>query len=222
MTAMSIPFEIFRRSNAQITSFYMQNIVHAVVIVEGCARTRNTRSCFDCDETWPAISFPFEIFRRLNEIITGFYVQNTVHADSCVETSRTQQAKRENSTIWTINDRNFLPVFDISSCKRPHYCILLAEHSPRRIMLRHKPINSQNALILRLWRTISVATFPLEIFPRLIAQITAIHTQNTVHAVLSFETSQKQYAKRYHSSIWTKDNRNFRPAWDISAFKRPH
>jgi hypothetical protein len=43
MTVISVPFEIFRRLNAQITAFYAQNIVHALLSVEASPTTRKTR-----------------------------------------------------------------------------------------------------------------------------------------------------------------------------------
>jgi hypothetical protein len=58
-------------------------------------------------------------------------------------TQAKQLAKRDHSLIMTKNDRNFLPVGDISTFKRLNYCILRAEHSARCTMRRHKPNSSQ-------------------------------------------------------------------------------
>jgi hypothetical protein len=49
--------------------------------------------------------------------------------------------KRDNSSILTKHDRNFLPGGDMSTFKRPNYCILCAEHSARCIKRRNKPHN---------------------------------------------------------------------------------
>jgi hypothetical protein len=89
MTVISFPIEIFRRLNAHITAFYVENIVHAVLSFETSAATRKTRSFVDFNEKVTVISFPIEIFRRLNAQITAFYVQNIAHVVLCVDTSPT-------------------------------------------------------------------------------------------------------------------------------------
>jgi hypothetical protein len=50
---MSIPLQTFRRLNAQITVFYLQNLMHTVLIVETVPTTRQTRSFVDFDEKGP-------------------------------------------------------------------------------------------------------------------------------------------------------------------------
>jgi hypothetical protein len=117
------------------------------------------------------ISFPIKIFRRLKAQITAFCAQNVVHAVWSLETSL-QLAKLDHSSILTKNDNNFLPDWDISTFKCPNYCILCAEHSARRIILRNKPNNPQNSIIRRFWRKMAVISIPIEIFWRLKAQIT--------------------------------------------------
>jgi hypothetical protein len=72
---------------------------------------------------------------------------------------------------------------------RPHYCTLRAEHSAHRSMIRNKPNNSQNSIIRRLRRKMSVISIPIEIFRRISAQITPSYGQHIVHAVLSVETN---------------------------------
>jgi hypothetical protein len=95
------------------------------------------------------ISFPIEIFRRLNAQITAFYGQNVVHA-ALISKQAQRLAKLDHSSILTQNDRNFLSDWDISTFKRPNYCILRSERSARRIKLRNKPNDSQNSIIRRL------------------------------------------------------------------------
>jgi hypothetical protein len=50
MTVISLPIEICRRLNDQITAFYAQNIVHAVLNFAIGTTTRKTRSFVDFDE----------------------------------------------------------------------------------------------------------------------------------------------------------------------------
>jgi hypothetical protein len=50
------------------------------------------------------------------------------------------------------NGRNFHPYWDISTYKRPTYCIWRSEHSAHRSMLRNKPNNTENAILLRYCR----------------------------------------------------------------------
>jgi hypothetical protein len=134
------------------------------------------------------ISFPLEIFQRLSAQINSFYGQNIVHAVLCFEASPT--TRKTQSFYYIVgNDRNFLPVGDLSTFKRPNKFFLRTDHSARCIMLRNEPKNTQNAIILRYCRQMSANSFPLDIFQRLSAQITASYGQNLVHAVLSVETS---------------------------------
>jgi hypothetical protein len=143
-----MPLELFRRLNDQITEFYTQNAVHAVPSVETIPTTRETRSYVDFVEKLSVIAIPLEIFRRLNAQITASYAQSTVHAVPSVET-RQKLANLDHSSISTKNNRNCHPVGDISTFKRPNYCILRAEHSARCINRRDKPNNSYNAIVRR-------------------------------------------------------------------------
>jgi hypothetical protein len=93
------------------------------------------------------ISFPLEIFRRLNVQISVFYEYNILHAVLIVVSSRTNSQNAVIRSILSENDRNFLPVGDIATFKRPKYCILCAEHIARCTMRRDKQNNSQNAII---------------------------------------------------------------------------
>jgi hypothetical protein len=68
------------------------------------------------------ISFPIEIFRRLNAQITAFYEQKVAHAVLASKQAR-QLAKLDHSSILAKNDLNFLPDSDISTFKRRNYCI---------------------------------------------------------------------------------------------------
>jgi hypothetical protein len=52
MTVISIPVEIFRRLTAEVTVFYSQNIVRAVLSGETIPTTPQTRSFFDFDEQY--------------------------------------------------------------------------------------------------------------------------------------------------------------------------
>jgi hypothetical protein len=86
-------------------------------------------------------------------------------------------------------DRNFHPDWDISTYKCPHYCILRSEHSARCIKRRNKDNNSQNRIVRRFRRKLTVISIPIEIFRRISAHITASYGQKIVHAVLSVELS---------------------------------
>jgi hypothetical protein len=138
MAVISFPIEIFRRLNAQITAPYVENIVRAVLSFKTSPTTRKTRSFVDFHEKVTVISFPIEIFRRLNAQITAFYVENIVHAVLSFETSPTTRKTR---SFVDFNEK------------------------------------------------VTVISFPIEIFRRLNAQITAVYAENIVHAVLSVETS---------------------------------
>jgi hypothetical protein len=52
MTVSSFPLERVRRTNAQITTFYAQNIVHALLSVEASPTTRKTRPFVDLDQNY--------------------------------------------------------------------------------------------------------------------------------------------------------------------------
>jgi hypothetical protein len=134
------------------------------------------------------MSFPIEIFGRLNAQITALHGQNIEHAVLSFATSPTTR-KTRSFVDFNENDCHFLPDWDISTFKRRNYCILRAEHSARRIKRRNKPDNSRNSIIRRFLRKMTIISFRIEIFRRLNAQITAIYAQNIVHAVLSVETS---------------------------------
>jgi hypothetical protein len=84
------------------------------------------------------ISFPSVIFQRLSVQITVLYALNILHAVLCVDTSPTAR-KRDHSLIMTKNIRNFTPVGDIWTFKRPKHCILRMEHTARCIKSRIKP-----------------------------------------------------------------------------------
>jgi hypothetical protein len=73
-------------------------------------------------------------------------------------------------------------------------------------MLRKKPKTSQNPILLRYCRKMTVTSIPIEIFRRISAQITASCGQNIVHAVLSVETSPttRKTQKRNPSTILSK------------------
>jgi hypothetical protein len=55
MTVIGIPFEIFRRVNAQTTAFYAHNMVRVVLSVESSPATSKTRSIVDIHEQWPQL-----------------------------------------------------------------------------------------------------------------------------------------------------------------------
>jgi hypothetical protein len=65
----------------------------------------------------------------------------------------------------------------------------------------------------------TITAFLIEIFRCLNAQIAVFYAWNTVHAVISVKTSPTN-AKYDHSSILTKNDRNFSLFWDSSTFKR--
>jgi hypothetical protein len=93
------------------------------------------------------ISLPLEILGRLNAQNTVFYDWNILHAVLKVVSSRTNSQNAVIRSILSENDRNFLPVGDISTFKRPNHCILCAEHSARCPMRRRKQNDSQNEII---------------------------------------------------------------------------
>jgi hypothetical protein len=92
------------------------------------------------------IFLPLEICGRLKAQNTVFYDWNILHAVLKVVSSRTNSQNAVIRSILSKNDRNFLPVGDISTFKRPNYSILCAEHSARCTMLRHKQNNTENAI----------------------------------------------------------------------------
>jgi hypothetical protein len=134
------------------------------------------------------ISFPLETFRRLNAHFTAFYAQNIVNAVVSVDTSPPTRKTRSFVDL-TKNVRNFLPVRDIPTYKRPTYCIRPAEHTARCTKHRNKPNNLPNAIIRRFERKMSVISIPLEIFRRINVRISAFYLQNIVHALLSVVTN---------------------------------
>jgi hypothetical protein len=119
------------------------------------------------------------------------------------------------------NGRNFHPDWDISTYKRPNYCILRSEHSAHRSMLRKKPKTSQNAILRRYCRQMSVTSIPIGIFRRISGQITASYGQNIVHTVVCFETSPTTRKTQSFYDI-VENDRNFHPYWDNSTFTRPN
>jgi hypothetical protein len=118
------------------------------------------------------------------------------------------------------NDRNFLPVRHISMFRRPNCCIVCAEHSARCIKLRIIPNNSQNAVIRRFKRNMTVIFFPFEVFRRWNSLVTVFYAHDIVHAVLSNDTSPKTRKTRSLAEL-AKDNRTFLPVRDFSSFKLP-
>jgi hypothetical protein len=119
------------------------------------------------------------------------------------------------------NGRNFHPDWDISTYKRPNYCILRSEHSAHRSMLRKKPKTSQNAILLRYFRKMTVTSIPIEIFRRVSGQLTASYGQNIVHTVVCFATSPTTRKTQSFYDI-VENDRTFHPYWDISTFTRPN
>jgi hypothetical protein len=99
-----------------------------------------------------------------------------------------QLAKCDHSSIVPKNNSIFLRDGDISTFKRPNYCISSAEQCARRMEPRNQTNNSQNANIRCFCRNMTVIFLPIEIFRRLNAQITAFDAQNIVHDILSLET----------------------------------
>jgi hypothetical protein len=136
------------------------------------------------------ISYPSEIFLRLNSVVTAFYVHVIVHTVISNDTAH-KLAKRDHSSILTNYDSSFLPVWDISTFKQRSDGILRACHSAHCNKQRYKPKTSQNAIIRRLCLNMTVSSFPFEIFRCLNVQITALYAPNTVHAVKSNDTSLK-------------------------------
>jgi hypothetical protein len=93
------------------------------------------------------ISYPLEIFRRLNSLVTAVYAQDIVR--TVISNDRIPKTRKTRSLAELAKDNHtFLPVRDFSSFKLPSYCILRAWHSPRCIKQRYKPKNSQNAIIV--------------------------------------------------------------------------
>jgi hypothetical protein len=70
------------------TPFYTPNAVHADFIFEASPATRKTQSFLDFAEK-SVISFPIEMFRRLDALSTPFCAPNAMHADFIDETSAT-------------------------------------------------------------------------------------------------------------------------------------
>jgi hypothetical protein len=134
------------------------------------------------------IFLPIEIYRRLNEQISAFYAQKIVHAVLSLETRPTTR-KMRTFVVFVENDRYFLADWDISTCKRPNYYMLSADHCAHCSKHGNKPDNSQNATIHRFWRKMYVIALSFEIFRRINNQVTAFDAQNIVHDVLSLETS---------------------------------
>jgi hypothetical protein len=136
------------------------------------------------------IAYSLEIFRRLNSLVTAVYAQDIV--PTVISNDRIPKTRKTRLLAALAKDnRTFLPVRDFSSFKLPSYCILRACHSPRCIKQRYKPKNSQNAIIRRLCLNMTVISFPFEIFRCLNVQITALYAPNTVHAVISNDSSLK-------------------------------
>jgi hypothetical protein len=128
----------------------------------------------------------FSTFKRPN-----YCSLSAEHSARCI-TRRNEPNCSQNGIShlsWTKNDRNLLPVGDISTFKRRNHYILHAEHSARWGKRRNEPNNSHNTIIRPFWRKLVIIAIPLEIFRRLNAQSTIRYAQKTVHAVLHVETS---------------------------------
>jgi hypothetical protein len=114
-----VPSEMLRRFNAQITTFYMQNILHAEVNVETGPRTRVTRYFVDCATKCQQIFFPLDIFRRLKVQIIPLNTNNIAHATISVETNPTTRITR--SFVDFDQQRpNFRPVGNTSALRTPN------------------------------------------------------------------------------------------------------
>jgi putative ribosome biogenesis GTPase RsgA len=139
-----------------------------------------------------------------------------------------RQHKRNNSQkaiirrFLTKNARNFRPVGDISTFKRPNHSILYAERSARQIKRRHKRHNSQTAIIRPfLTKTLS------EIRP--VGDISTFKRPH--HSILYAERSARQIKRRHKRNnsqtaiirpFLTKTLSEIRPVGDISTVKRPN
>ena len=88
LCVISLQFEIFRRLHFLFTTFYVQNVVHALSIVEKSPGHTQIAIIRRFCRKLCVISLPFEIFRRWYALFTPFYMQNVVHAFSSVETNR--------------------------------------------------------------------------------------------------------------------------------------
>jgi hypothetical protein len=118
--------------------------------------------------------------------------------------------------------RNFLPVGDFSSLKRPNYCSLSAEHSARCITRRNEPNCSQNGI-----SHLSLTKNDRNLLP--VGDISTFKRRN--HYILHAEHSARWGKRRNepnnsHNAIfrglWRQMSANFLPVGDISTFKRPN
>ena len=93
-----------------------------------------------------SISLPFEIYRRLNDPFTAFYMQNVVQRVPASKQAHTN-ANRNHWSILTKITRYISQVSDISTFERFFHCIMRAERSALVIQCRNKP--TQTAIIRR-------------------------------------------------------------------------
>ena len=85
--------------------FSMQKVVSAISSAETCRAARKIHSIRRFDRKLSVISFPFEIFRRLNAHFTPFYTQSVVRAISILETSPAgwkTQSLRDFTENWAL------------------------------------------------------------------------------------------------------------------------
>ena len=135
------------------------------------------------------ISLPFEIFRRLNPLITALCLHNVVHA--CFPASKQDEtyANCNNSSISSKIKSYFSPASDISTFKSSFHCIMHAERSACVVRRRNKPRYRQNAFIRRFSRKLCDISLPFKIFRRLNALFNALCVQNVVRVLYVVETS---------------------------------
>ena len=135
------------------------------------------------------ISLQLKIFRCLYAVFTALSVQNVVHAFSSFETSPDTRNSNYSSILTTIM-RNFSPVWDISSFKRPSHCIMRVERNAwlfcnvetgTHTSKSQSFVESDNNYALFLSR--------LRYFGRFNALFTASCVPNVVHTFSSVETS---------------------------------
>jgi hypothetical protein len=165
------------------------------------------------------IVFPFEIFRRSNSLVTAVYAQDIVR--TVISNDWIPKTRKTRSLAELAKDnRTFLPVRDFSSFKLPSYCILRAWHSARCIKLRLMLNNSQNAIIRRFQRNMTVIFFPSEIFRHLNSLVTAFYAHDILPTVISNDRIPKTRKTRSLAEL-AKINRTFLPVRDFSSFKLP-
>ena len=187
--------------------------------VERSRPVRKMRSFPRCWRKLSTISLALKIFRRLKAISIAHYKPNATHSVFSVETIPTVRKMRPFTPFW----RKLCVVSILLEIFRRLNATSIAFYTPSAMHavfgVESSPSVRKMRTFTRFWRKLTVISFLLEMFRRLIAISIAFYTPNAMHARFIVETSPTVRNMRPCTQFWRKTVRYIGPVGDISPFK---